>query len=96
MSETVFPSWSDFAGRDGSVCTVIADIAEYAFTLEHAEKLGETARPGGSFRLTFRGPGEPILPQGIYRVMADDFDAEMFLVPVGRDESGTAYEAIFN
>lgn len=96
MSDTVFPSWSDVAGKEGSTYAVVADLAEYRFTLQQADNLGGALRPGGSFRLTFRGPAEPIIPQGIYRVMADNFDVEMFLVPVGRDEQGTSYEAIFN
>ena len=49
------------------------------------------------FALAFRGPGEPLLPQGIYRLEHEGLGAlEIFIVPMGRDESGTEYEAVFN
>jgi len=48
------------------------------------------------FTLTFRGPAEPILPQGIYRLEHPSLaDLEIFIVPIGRDEAGTTYEAVF-
>ena len=48
------------------------------------------------FSLIFRGPPDPVLPQRIYRVEhAEVGPLEIFIVPVGRDESGTRYQAIF-
>jgi hypothetical protein len=48
------------------------------------------------FTLTFRGPPEPILPQRIYRLEHPSLATlEIFLVPIGRDEAGTTYEAVF-
>ncbi len=49
------------------------------------------------FSLLFHGPAEPRLSQQTYRVehpVMGDF--ELFLVPVGADEAGTSYEAIFS
>ncbi len=49
------------------------------------------------FTLEFLGPREPILPQSIYRIDHDRLGTlEIFIVPVGSDESGTAYEAVFS
>ncbi|HEY6759901.1 MAG TPA: hypothetical protein VI318_10435 [Baekduia sp.] len=48
------------------------------------------------FSLVFRGPREPLLPQRIQRLEHDALGPlEIFLVPVGRDEAGTRYEAVF-
>jgi hypothetical protein len=53
-------------------------------------------RPGGSFSLVFRGPREPVLPQRIYRFEhAALGPLEIFIVPIGPDEQGMRYEAIF-
>jgi hypothetical protein len=49
------------------------------------------------FSLIFLGPREPVLPQRIYRLEQEDLGPmELFLVPIGRDGSGTRYEAAFN
>jgi hypothetical protein len=48
------------------------------------------------FALDLRGPVDPILPQSIYRLEHAELEAlEIFIVPVGRTEAGTDYEAIF-
>jgi hypothetical protein len=55
-------------------------------------------RPGerSPFSIVFRGPREPVLSQRTYRVEHERLGAfELFLVPVGRDESGMRYEAVF-
>jgi hypothetical protein len=49
------------------------------------------------FSLRFRGDRAIIYPQRIYAMKHDSIgEFELFLVPVGRDESGTFYEAVFN
>jgi hypothetical protein len=49
------------------------------------------------FSLHFRGAADKIYPQRIYAMKhAAIGDFELFLVPIGRDESGTLYEAVFN
>lgn len=48
------------------------------------------------FSIVFRGPPEPILPQRIYRFEKESLGAfELFIVPIGPDESGMQYEAVF-
>jgi hypothetical protein len=48
------------------------------------------------FSIVLRGPATPILPQRIYRLehpALGNFD--LFLVPIGPDQGGMRYEAIF-
>ena len=48
------------------------------------------------FSLLFRGPPDPLLSQRIYRLEHPDIGPlEIFIVPIGRDESGSTYEAVF-
>jgi len=50
-----------------------------------------------SFSLRFRGDRSRILPQRIYPMKHDSIgEFDLFLVPIGQDESGTFYEAVFN
>jgi len=49
-----------------------------------------------AFALYFLGPYEPVLSQRMYDFRSTHLDlANLFIVPVGRDEEGTEYEAIF-
>ena len=49
------------------------------------------------FSLLFRGPLRPLLPQQITTLEHDTLGVlEIFIVPVGPDEYGQRYEAIFN
>jgi len=49
------------------------------------------------FSLRFRGDRNKVFPQRIYPMKHDSIgDFDLFLVPIGRDESGTYYEAVFN
>ena len=62
---------------------------------------GEGKRVAGSgrrapFSIVFRGPATPILPQRIYRLDHPGIGPfEIFLVPIGPDEAGMRYEAVF-
>jgi hypothetical protein len=49
------------------------------------------------FAILFRGPREPFLGQGSYRLEHDEMgEFILFLVPIRQDEAGTFYEAVFN
>jgi len=73
-----------------------------------AELVSATAfpsRPGGPghparrapFSVIFRGPPTPVLPQRIYRIENDSMGTfDLFIVPIGPDETGMQYEAVFN
>ncbi len=85
----------DFAERVGSPYTLAAGETQFVLVLNATETLSDSGREGGSFRLEFTGPAQPILPQGIYRFTAPDADHEIFVVPIASDSQGTRYEAIF-
>lgn len=49
------------------------------------------------YALVFRGDPSKIFPQRLYPVEHDSMGAfDLFLVPIGRDDTGTFYEAVFN
>jgi hypothetical protein len=68
-----------------------------ARTIEPDAPPADEAGQRSPFALDFRGPAEPALPQSIYLLEHDSFEQplEIFIVPVGRTEAGTDYEAIF-
>jgi hypothetical protein len=49
------------------------------------------------FSLLFRGDRNYVFPQQIFPLKHDAIgELDLFLVPVGRDETGTFYQAVFN
>ena len=61
-----------------------------------ANELGEEPRGGRPFSVVFRGSADVALPQRTYRMeRAGIGEFEIFLVPIGPDEKGPRYEAIF-
>lgn len=49
------------------------------------------------FSLFFLGPPEAPVWQGLYQLTHDQLgQLEIFLVPIGRDQTGVQYEAVFN
>ena len=49
------------------------------------------------FSIVFRGPREISIPQGIYKIDHETAGRlEIFLVPIGPDEKGMCFEAVFN
>jgi hypothetical protein len=58
---------------------------------------GHSSARQEQFSLRFRGDRNQVFPQRIYPMKHDSIgDFDLFLVPVGRDETGTFYEAVFN
>jgi hypothetical protein len=50
-----------------------------------------------SFSLLFVGPADRLLPQASYTFECESVGQfDLFIVPVGRDQGGVRYEAIFN
>jgi hypothetical protein len=64
-------------------------------------EVNDLGRPGAGglrapFSLVFRGPFEPFLEQGIHRLEHEELGRlDLFLVPIGPDEAGMRYEAVF-
>jgi hypothetical protein len=85
--------FEDFVGEPHEI--VFAD-GTLPIVLEKAEGLPRSMREAGAFRLEWRGPAEPVLMQAIYRLRRGERLFDMFIVPLGRDERGTLYEAVFN
>jgi len=49
-----------------------------------------------AFSVVFRGPPQPVLEQRIRRLEHDRLGVlELFLVPIGLDDTGMLYEAVF-
>jgi len=48
------------------------------------------------FSIVFRGPKDLVLPQKIYQIEHKDTGTlELFIVPIGPDEEGMRFEAVF-
>ena len=89
--------WDEFRNSVGVIYSVDSEAGPLALRLDVAVPIAASGREGGGFRLELVGPADPVLPQAIHRFSADAVEPfEMFIVPVGRDASGTRYEAIFN
>ena len=64
---------------------------------EAATVSGHQASGRAPFSLVFRAPREPLLPQRIYALQHSALGVlDIFLVPIGPDESGQRYEAVFS
>jgi hypothetical protein len=63
------------------------------------DEVVETMRAPGrqQFSVFFRGPLEYLLPQGTYHLDHEKMGTvSIFIVPVGREQDGFRYEAVFN
>ena len=93
------PTHQDFAKCVNQKCRVFYESGSVEMELTECRKAGVLGRKDGPrepFALLFRGPKTPVLPQRIYRFDFEQLGAiEIFIVPIGRDESGMSYEAIF-
>lgn len=64
--------------------------------MEKVVDLGSTPQQE-QFSIIFRGPLSPSFWQGTYRLEHEKMgQLHLFLVPVGKDENGMSYEAVFN
>jgi hypothetical protein len=64
--------------------------------VEAVPKDGGPHAPRPAFSLLFHGPADPLLAQATYRFEHARLGAmEIFIVPLGRDEHGSVYEALF-
>jgi hypothetical protein len=92
-------SLSAFNGCFGSQFRVL-DGPAGPVELDLAEATGLPPKQGGviePFSLMFHGPRDTLLMQKMYQVDHENLGAfHLFLVPLGPDEKGHRYEAIFN
>ena len=97
-------TYADFATHVGEQFVVMPNGEAAGLPMLLAEATENTELGGRGpegqerlqFSLVFRGPVEPALPQGTFRVSHEELgDLELFLVPIGRDDGGVRYEAAF-
>ena len=75
---------------DGDLPLELVEVSAYR-PQEHEEQGLER------FSALFAGPGNALLPQGLYRLTHDQMgDVDLFLVPVSVDQRRIQYEAVFN
>ena len=90
----------EFSQHVGTKFHLKADQRE--IELELIEVKGYTSQEieqGGMerFSVFFAGPGDPFLPQQVYRLEHERMgEFEIFLVPVAGDGKSFRYEAVFN
>jgi hypothetical protein len=71
----------------------------HALTLISVDRLAASAAKGvpEAFSIVLRGKREPVLEQQIYRINNDRLgEMELFIVPIGPDDKGMRYEAVFS
>jgi len=92
---------STFSGRSGEAFRLLCDEGS-ALDLELVSVTPNPGAPNDArdrrlpFSIVFRGPPEPLLPQRIYRFEHEELGSfELFIVPIGPDEAGMQYQAVF-
>jgi hypothetical protein len=85
-----------FEERAGEAFRLLAPGQERELKLVEVRRLGLGHREGGAFALLFLAPPGPFLPQAIYPIAHPALGTlELFLVPLGPQLGGNAYEAVF-
>lgn len=82
----------------GEQFTIRAADGEVVARLEQLDLAAAPPAPGmpQGFSITFRGPVEPALQQGMHELVHDRIGpVVVFLVPLARDAAGSTYEAVF-
>ena len=95
MTNSRILGYADFSGRVGEECVVEIGEHSMTLTLNSAEEVPGSQRPGGGFRLEFVGPAEQMLPQAILPFRFGEESFELFIVPLGKSRRGAHYEALF-
>jgi uncharacterized protein DUF6916 len=88
----------DFQPLVGQRFTVVQNEGDLALELVNVQALpSHSHRRTEPFKLLFRGPRQPVLPQRIYTLAHVDLgQLVIFLVPVQGGPAGIEYEAVFN
>ncbi len=77
---------SEFQLADDSLVLELTQVSEL-----------QISGPFEIFSLTFKGPGDRLLPQRIYSLEHNELGKlDIFLVPISRDQGYFYYEAVFN
>jgi len=96
MAEQLILNFETFAAQINTTF-LVKPAADLTVELRLIESNDKSVSGQEMFSLIFRGPEETFLPQHIYQIEHDRIGSfDLFIVPVGRDEGGYRYEAIFN
>ena len=88
---------ADFQPRVGERFTVVQNEGDFGLELVNVQALPPHSRRAEPFKLVFRGPRQPVLPQRIYTLAhGETGPLVIFLVPVQGGPGGIDYEAVFN
>jgi hypothetical protein len=94
-AEATIETFKPTVGEPFTVGGEGGDTVELLLVEAEAKDAGPDA-PRPAFSLLFHGPAEPPLAQATYRFEHPDLGAmEIFIVPLGREEHGSVYEAFF-
>ena len=86
-----FPTFETWSRCCGDTFEVAGPSGPVAMVLTTVDKSG----PRG-FRLHFHAPRESLLPQAMYHFRHTDLGSfDIFIVPLGPDDVGMRYEAVF-
>lgn len=87
-----------FSDRVGDIFDAVIPDHTLRLELMLVRKIASAQTKGDRpFALEFRGPLDPIWRQSIYKLHNQQLGTlDIFLVPVGPDEQGMIYEAVFN
>jgi hypothetical protein len=86
---------ASFIPRLGETFTLSTPAGVLNLVLAEVEDVGQ-GQARRAFSLRFVGPGQPILPQAIYRFDNPALGSlDIFLVPLGPKDGGIQYEAVF-
>lgn len=92
--------FEDFADKVGETFSINEpDMPAIPLSLTEAQALKPSGLPGvrPPFSLLFVARETRVLPQRLYRLEHGKLgDMTIFLVPVGKDEQGVRYQAVFN
>jgi len=92
--------FDDFNGCLNQPFTLeLSESSSYPLTLISVDKHPDSATVDGheAFSIVFRGDSKLTLDQQIYRIKHDSLgDLELFIVPIGPDDDGMCYEAVFS
>ena len=85
-----------FSGHLGDTFRVYPDDSS-TLDLELVSATEQGDGSGRPFSILFRGSKDALLPQRTYRMEREKIGAfDIFIVPIGPDDEGLLYEAMFN
>lgn len=96
--DTATATSADFAPLIGDTfVSTLADGSRLDLELTDCADLPANPRATQGFSLVFRHGSADVYPQHIHALSHDGLgDLELFLVPIGQDEEGIYYEALFS